>query len=254
MVKDHDLPKDELDFLAAAIAQAIKTWTVCYTPFLDPAVLAAARDELDQLTEIHYQSFGGYPQAERCRLAIARRDIPLDGEPFPLGLISITGNFLFDPAQYRDFEQAVISNGIPPEDLGDIIPLGERGAQVILTPEAIAPLKATLQQVRTVPITLQDIPWAELKVSPPQTKAIATVEASLRLDALASAGFGLSRSKMVDLINQGDVRVNWQPIHQASHRLQEGDLLVVRGKGRVEIRSIQLTKKERYRVEMTRHR
>ncbi|MDG2992227.1 photosystem II S4 domain protein [Candidatus Synechococcus calcipolaris G9] len=254
MIENDHAAKDELGFLSGAIAQAIKTWTVCYTPFLDPAVLAAAHSELDRLTEIHYQSFGGYPQAERCRLAIARRDIPLEGEPLPLGLLSIAGNFLFDPAQYRDFEQALLSSGTSPENFGDIILLGERGAQVILTPEAIAPLKATLHQVRTVPVTLQEIPWAELKVSPPQTKAIATVEASLRLDALGSAGFGLSRSKMVDLINQGDVRVNWQPIHQASHRLQAGDLLVVRGKGRVEIRSIQLTKKERYRVEMIRHR
>lgn len=254
MVEVRSRATGHLDGLTEAIAQALKTWTVVYTPFWDPAILETAKTELNLLTDIHYQTFGGYPQAERCRLAIARQEIPLEHEPVPLGLISIAGNFLFDPAQYRDFEAAVLGSGIPADEVGDMILLGERGAQVILTPEAMLPLQTTLKQVRTVPVTLAEIPWAELKVSPPQTKAIATVEASLRLDSLASAGFGLSRSKMVDLINQGEVRVNWQPIRQSSHRLQAGDLLAVRGKGRVEIRSIQLTKKERYRVEMIRNR
>jgi RNA-binding protein YlmH len=78
------------------------------------------------------------------------------------------------------------------------------------------------------------------------------VEASLRLDAIASAGFGMSRSKMVDLINSEDVRVNWKTISQPSYQVKSGDLIAIRGKGRVAIGEIMITKKERYRVQMTR--
>lgn len=74
----------------------------------------------------------------------------------------------------------------------------------------------------------------------------------MRLDAVASAGFGMSRSKMADLINAGDVRVNWKEITQASYVLKPGDLVAIRGKGRLEIGEVAVTKKDRYRVQLTR--
>lgn len=44
----------------------------------------------------------------------------------------------------------------------------------------------------------------------------------MRLDAVASAGFSMSRSKMGELIDGGDVKVNWKPVvkkdHEASHK------------------------------------
>jgi len=50
---------------------------------------------------------------------------------------------------------------------------------------------------------------------------LTTVEASL-LDAIASAGFGMSR-KMTDLIDGGDVRVNWKETTTASSQVKTGD-------------------------------
>lgn len=74
----------------------------------------------------------------------------------------------------------------------------------------------------------------------------------MRLDAIASAGFGMSRSKMADLITGGDVRVNWRDVTQASYQVKAGDLVAVRGKGRLEIGEVAVTKKDRYRIQLTR--
>jgi RNA-binding protein YlmH len=79
-----------------------------------------------------------------------------------------------------------------------------------------------------------------------------TVEASMRLDAIASAGFGVSRSKMTDFISAGDVRVNWKDISQASYQVKSGDLIAVSGKGRLEVGEVMVTKKDRYRIQLTR--
>jgi RNA-binding protein YlmH len=46
------------------------------------------------------------------------------------------------------------------------------------------------------------------------------VEASLRLDAVASGGFGLSRSKMVSLVEGGDVMVDWSAVKNPAHNVQ----------------------------------
>jgi RNA-binding protein YlmH len=113
-------------------------------------------------------------------------------------------------------------------------------------------LQIHFNQVRTVPVKVNAIAWEELKIRIPVTKELTSTEASLRLDAIASFGFGMSRSKMVDLINGEDVRVNWKTVSQPNYQLKSGDLIAIRGKGRVTIGEIMITKKERYRVQMTR--
>ncbi len=234
------------------IDTALKTHTVVHTPFLPPDAVAAALAILNERADVHGQAWGGYPQAERCRLAIAPVDLALDTAPPPLALVRISGNFLFDPATYTDFEAALETAGV--KDYGDILLLGERGAQVILNPEWLPQASQNLQQVRTVPVTVAPCPWEELAVSPPQTKPITTVEASLRLDAVASAGFGISRSKMSEWISNGMVRVNWQVVQQPRHLVKVNDLISIRGKGRLLIQEIQVTKKNRYRIQMERNR
>ena len=63
-----------------------------------------------------------------------------------------------------------------------------------------------LMQVRRVPVTTKQMDLSELTVKPPKTEHVHTVEASLRLDAIASAGFRISRAKASDLVKHGDVR------------------------------------------------
>ncbi|MCU0518892.1 MAG: photosystem II S4 domain protein [Oscillatoria sp. Prado101] len=257
------LPREELlkgvenrEGVARAIdqaEQAIKTWEVVCTDFLSPPVLAETQQVFKRLTEVQAIAWGGYPQAERQRLAIARSELPLEQSQVAVSALEIAGNFLFDTATHRDFLGAMLGCGIVREKTGDIIVLGERGAQAIVVPEMLEFLEMNLKQVRSVPVKTQRIDLSELKVKEPKKKELTTVEASMRLDALASAGFGMSRSKMVDLIAGGDVRVNWKEITQASYILKPGDLVAIRGKGRLEIGEMSVTKKDRYRVGLTRY-
>jgi photosystem II S4 domain protein len=233
--------------------QALRTWEVVCTDFLSPPVLIEVQRSFSRLTELKILPWGGYPQAERQRVGIARSDLPLEIEQISLAAIAVEGNFLFDPANHRDFLGAILNTGVVREKVGDILTLGERGAQIIAVPEMVEFFQVSLQQVRSVPVKVQPIALDELKIRPPQKKEINTVEASLRLDAIASAGFGLSRSKMSDAITGGDVRVNWKDITQASHNIKSGDLITFRGKGRLEVGEIAVTKKERYRVQLTRY-
>lgn len=257
------LPREELlkavenrDSVARVIDradQAIKTWEVVLTDFLSPPELAEAQRAFSRLTEVQLVAWGGYPQAERQRIAIAREEIPLAQSHVDLVVLEIAGNFLFDTATHRDFLGAILGNGIVRDKIGDIIVLGERGAQAIVVPEVVEFLEMNLLQVRSVPVKTQRIDLSELKIREPKKKELTTVEASLRLDAIASAGFGMSRSKMTDLIDGGDVRVNWKEVTQASFQVKPGDLIAIRGKGRLEVGEVAVTKKDRYRVQLTRY-
>jgi photosystem II S4 domain protein len=233
--------------------QAIRTWEVALTDFLSPPVLIEIERVFGRLTEVEFIAWGGYPQAERQRVGISRAEVPFDRSQIEVVALDIAGNFLFDPANHRDFLGAILGTGIVREKVGDILVLGERGAQVIVVPEIAQFLETSLTQVRSVHVKTQPIELSELKVRPPQKKEITTVEASMRLDAVASAGFGMSRSKMADAIASGDVRVNWKEISQASYLVKPGDLISVRGKGRLEVDRVDVTKKQRYRVQLTRY-
>lgn len=232
--------------------QAIKTWEVVCTDFLSPPELVEVQQQFKRLTEVQLVAWGGYPQAERKRIAIAREELPLEPSQVEVAAIDIAGNFLFDPASHRDFLGSMLGCGVVRDKTGDIIVLGERGAQAIVVPELVEYMETHLRQVRSVPVQIRRIELSELKIREPKKKEMTTVEASMRLDAIASAGFGVSRSKMTDFISAGDVRVNWKDISQASYQVKTGDLIAVSGKGRLEVGEVMVTKKERYRIQLTR--
>ena len=244
--------KEALTRILDRAEQAIRTWEPVATDFLSPPERFEAEAVFSRLSDVHLLASGGFPQAERQRLLIARSEIPLEATAVPLAALSIAGNFLFDTATHRDFLGSLLGTGLVRAKVGDIIVLGERGAQVIVEPSLVDFLSSALTQVRSVPVKTSQIPLSELRVGEPKRKEITTVEASMRLDALASAGFGMSRSKMVDMINKGDVRVNWKPVTQSSRTLATGDLVAIRGKGRLEVGEMAITKKQRYRVQLTR--
>ena len=257
MLPREDLLKraEDREVIARAIdlaEQAIKTWEVSTSDFLSPPELIDIQTCFQGLADVISLNWGGYPQAERQRLAFARSELPLVTEQVEVAAISISGNFLFDSATHRDFLGSLLGTGLVRDKVGDIIVLGERGAQAIVMPDIVPFLETSLTQVRSVPVQVRPIGLDELKIREPKKKEMTTVEASMRLDAIASAGFGMSRSKMTDLINRGDVRVNWKPITTPSHALQPGDLVAIRGKGRLTIGDVAITKKQRYRIQLTR--
>jgi RNA-binding protein YlmH len=100
--------------------QAIKTWEVVPTDFLSPPEIMEAQRAFSRLTEVALVAWGGYPQAERQRLAIARSDLPLDTENVELAAINIAGNFLFDSATHRDFLGALLGTGLVREKVGGV--------------------------------------------------------------------------------------------------------------------------------------
>ncbi|KNA11588.1 hypothetical protein SOVF_133780 isoform C [Spinacia oleracea] len=108
-------------------------------------------------------------------------------------------------------------------------------------------------RVGKVPVSCTLIPLEELEYEPPSTKTLKTVESSLRVDAIASAGFKISRSKFSDLISKGDVRINWNTVTKNGATLRTGDMVSVSGSGRLKIGEIITTKKGKYAVELIRY-
>ncbi|ESR65070.1 S4 RNA-binding domain-containing protein [Citrus sinensis] len=204
---------------------------------------------LEKLADVKAVAQGGYPQAERCRLSVGHPEL-LTSDPDIVAALSITGNFGFQPCSHGDFLGSILGTGIAREKIGDIILQGEKGAQFLVVPELADYLITSLEKVGNVSVSCTRIPLLALEYEPPRTKSFKTIEASLRVDALASAGFKLSRSKLVNLISNGDVRVNWTTVTKNGTTLRTGDIVSVSGKGRIKIGEINSTRKGKFAVEL----
>ncbi|OSX79667.1 hypothetical protein BU14_0072s0025 [Porphyra umbilicalis] len=246
------------------------------------ALLAA----LSPVADVAVASLGGSPAAERRVLAFARADMAVDGSdaaggdgvtagggggggggggapgepPQPLlpdtdgavAALEVRGAFLFDKATHRDFLGAVLGVGLDRSKVGDILVQGEEGAQLLVVPDVADAVCALLTSVRSVKVRVAPIPLSALAVKAPTVKELTTVEASMRLDAVASAGFGVSRSKMAAAVKSGDVLINWREASSSSKTVREGDVVTFRGRGRLEIGEVATTAKGRHRVAITR--
>ncbi|PNW74951.1 hypothetical protein CHLRE_12g502950v5 [Chlamydomonas reinhardtii] len=238
--------------------RATDRWDVVWTDFLTPPIVADSMAALQGRQDVICVPWGGYAQAERCRLALGREELmeSLRSDPQQLdGVVAlqVKGNFMFDPAKHPDFLGAILGTGVVREKVGDILVQGESGAQILVDPDLVEHFETSLVQVRTVPVETRRIPLSELSVRPPRQEEFSSVEASMRLDAIASAGFRMSRTKIGDMIKAGDVRLNWRPVTKPSVEVKEGDVISCSGKGRVEIKACEMTKKEKYAVTMMRY-
>lgn len=268
-------------------------WRVETTAFLDPALAADALMCLERAADVAAFPWGGHARAERVRIIAGRpetlgepweeggggggRDEALGDEevaddeaaatPPPADsfralasdadgavvFLDVRGNFVFDAADHRDFLGAVLGTGIERDRIGDIYVNGERGAAVLCAPEMASFLQSSLESVRSVPVTCVVEPLSSLRLPPARRDAFSSIEASMRLDAVASAGFRMSRSKMSALVAAGAVRVNWREGCKPKTVVAAGDVISLRGKGRVEVANVSETKKGKFQVELVRY-
>ena len=252
----------ELAHLIDLAEEALRTWEPVWSGFVPADLREDAEQRLGQLSELSLSSWGGWPQAERRGLLLQRAELAAgDSDTAPLttsltapltGLV-VSGNFLFDPAEPDDVRRGLLAAGAAADDLGDIWMRGDRGAQLVLRSAAAATLAGRTTLVRTVEVHLEPVPIELLQLPASRSpRELSSVEASLRLDAVASAGFGLSRNRMAELIRGGAVRVNWQGVTSPSRELASGDRVRLEGRGELEVVEIQPTKRERWRVRLLR--
>lgn len=235
-----------LEALVRRARQAADTGHGAHSRFLDTGI--QKRLETALLRELGGDlSFnGGYAGAQRriaCFGAVSSSELPV--------ALHISWNARFADIGHRDMLGAMLGLGIQRDCIGDIA-MGEPGeCYAFITADMADFLQANLNQAGR----------ATLKVERAQAlpdgfaddgKTMRATLASLRLDAVAGAGMRLARGKAVALIQQGRVSVNGQLAMKASVQVAVGDVISIRGMGRVVLIDTgdTLTRKGRMGVEL----
>ena len=247
--------KRELETLIEYAERAIKERKPTWTPFVSEQLIEEVKNKFNNLSDISFRYEGGFPNAERKRICFARpEDVINSSYPYiPIEGIYIKGNFLFDRATPNDFREILKTLKATTNEIGDIWLIRDRGAQAICSQKCAKLMDQQRSQLREVEITIEALSLKEMEIpfKRPE-KVINTVEASTRIDAIASAGFGLSRSKITTQIKQGCLRLNWESNSQPSKCVNIGDIIHLDKKGSLKILNMAKTKKERWRIKLVR--
>lgn len=182
------------------------------------------------------KTFGGYAGAERVKLAFVREDYqgPVD---FGITACRLSWDARYRLLGHRDVLGSLMSLGVDRSRFGDII-MAEAGAILLADTQLVPYLKQNFTKIAMVTLTLEEMPLADIPPKQEKVKVIKTTVASLRLDAIASSGFGISRTKAAEAIKGERVQVNWQSTKSPSQEVKAGDVISLRGKGRMELSEI----------------
>ena len=134
--------------------------------------------------------------------------------------------------RHGDYLGSVLGLGIKRETVGDIL-VRDDGADIIVLKEIVPFLLSEYSSVGRSIVSTEEAALSDLIVPEREYEVFSDTVASLRLDNVISSAFRVSRSGAQDAIRQGLVFVNGIESYKADAGVNEGDVLVLRHKGRV---------------------
>jgi RNA-binding protein YlmH len=227
------------------LCRAVRSGQARFTRFLEPPLMAeAARAARDEGVEVAFS--GGYEGAERCVAAFFEGDPP---ESWPIECLRAEWNAAYAKAQHRDILGAAMGLGIERSLLGDIV-VGETYAYLFVLETAAPMILGEMTSAGRAKLTVQRSTVGELPAE--EGTPVRDTVSSMRLDAVAAAGYTLGRAEAQELIRRGLVKLNHLIEERIDARVCAGDLLSIRGYGRLRVDEEQgLTKKGRLGVRMS---
>ena len=214
--------------------RAARRSEAAFTHFMDlnqiQMAMSAAREQ-----GISLALEGGYPDAERRMGAFYDIEPPEEWQ-WPIQPVELSWRTQFGSPEHRDLLGALMALGFERERMGDIV-LADGRAFVFAEPEMADYIVRSLESAGRVSIRAK-LTDGVPELPPPSGRTFRDTVPSMRLDAVLAAGFSLSRSETSDRIAHGKAFVNQALQLRADVLVQEGDLLSLRGEGRVRIEAI----------------
>ena len=236
--------------LADLSRQAQRKGIVTFSDFLslnEQSILQQNRDKL----ESDYEMSGGYEYAERQMVAFIPDALFYEWD-YPMKCVRICPTYpkFAEKLSHRDVLGALMSLGIERSKIGDLIVNNkpDHTDMFFFAEEGITPyILDMLTSIRHTVVTLEILDDYRIDYVPhfQEKEAIIT---SNRLDAVIAAICKVSRSAALRLIQEGKIFVNGAESLHNTYYCKQGDVLSIRGYGKVRFGEILgVTKKDRIR-------
>lgn len=248
--------KDEQPFIEQVVSwqrEVEDRYAPKLTDFLDPRQRFIVTSILGQTNELQIANAGVFEDAERQRMLIFPSYFEPQEEDFQMIVYTIHYPAKFVQLRHPDVLGALLSLGLDRTKFGDIR-VNEKQVQFVVAHEVADYVRLHLTGIGKVKVHIESIKETEQLIRNEEEWLEETYTvSSMRLDVILAAVLNISRQKAQALITGNKVRVNWTERDAVAFELQEGDILSVRGSGRVKVMMTEgRTKKDKIRLQIGR--
>lgn len=240
--------KEFIDQALDMIAQVEERYALHVTRFLDPHQ-AMIVETLANRAGVQCFSSAMLAETELVKMILAPDYYVLDQADFELSLLEVAYAGKFNQLSHGQILGTLLNRlGIERSIFGDIL-VAQGRAQIFVDQKFVDFFKDNITKIAKVPVRLSEVPLSELLSIERKVSSREILVSSLRLDKLVSAGFKLSRSDAVQLVQSNKVKVNYKPTERVDWQLSLHDMISVRGFGRCRIVSENgLSKNGKYKL------
>jgi len=224
------------------------TYTFKVTDFMDPREQQITRELVGSKCALFFE--GGFEEAERKRAIIAPDYYELNPDDFEIAIYRIHYPTKFVELSHRQVMGTLLNVGLKRGKFGDIV-IQDEIVQFAVAQEVASYIETNVDRAGKTKIRLSPVaPDERLKIKAPEWQEEMGFVSSLRFDTVVSEVLGMSRQKAQSLIKQGESKVNYKIVEDPSYLLEEGDMLSLRGTGRIKlIALLGSTKRDRIKLQ-----
>lgn len=201
-----------------------------FSDFLDGAEQAVIQDNVRIPYGYNTVLFGGFKESEKKIMGVFPEWEEPDEGVFPIVCLKAEGGFT-RKLTHRDYLGTIMSLGITPQKLGDIV-VYDGYAYIFVHSDVAGYTAENIRKIGNQGVKVSVIEDIGSITVERRYKTISAVCASERLDAVVGAAINVSRSAASSLISSGKVKLNHRETEKQSETIREGDLISVRGYGR----------------------
>ena len=207
---------------------------VLYTDFLDQMEQSLLHESVKEDASLSVRLFGGYSHAERKVAAfLPDDDFATDEADYPVSclLVSPKSPRYAEGFTHRDLLGALMNLGVERRLLGDLLFSDE--IHILCVTHIAGLICDCLHQVRHTDVLLREVPLLGLSYQPSFREETVSI-ASNRIDAFLSAACHISRQEALRRLDGEKVFVNQRIVKSHKAALLEGDIVSIRGTGKLE--------------------
>ncbi len=224
------------------------------TEFTDFLTLSEIETAKTVLSASNFMFYGGHEDTERQMLCIAPDDMEIVPEMFPISGLRITPKSMKFASDFshRDVLGSVLGLGLERDVIGDIY-VKEKEAYLFCAERIALFLTEQLSQIRHTNV-ICTLAQADEDAFAKEFQAVSKTVSAIRIDSIAAAAFGVSRSSAATAVSAGKVFINGREITTPSASVKEQDVISFRGLGKARLKEIGgLTKKGRISITLERY-
>ena len=223
--------------LEDCIALCADSYLVTNTNFLDIYRQSDAAEYLRRKKDVRYDFYGGFEESER-KIVVFFPDYAEDisyiidnPDLSPIVSLEIKKDN-FSELSHRDYLGAVMALGVKREMIGDIL-VTDKGCTMAVIRRIAMYIKENLNSVGRGSVTVEISDLFDNSDAQSTFEEKRCYVSSMRLDAVVSASFNMSRNTAAERIRRGDVLMNGIVASKPDVKVSFGSKIVIHGFGKV---------------------